>query len=248
MRDPYVAAMKGVLHTMCPGAQIEDLSHEIGPQDILEAALFWAASVPYFPPGTIHVGVVDPGVGTGRRPIVLQVDDQVLVCPDNGMVGLLLHCDDTAECRVISHPSCRRENVSATFHGRDIFAPTAARLAAGFPFEEVGEAIDDYERLELPAPTLREDGVLVGTVIHVDRFGNAVTNVHNGALNGRVVQSVHAAELPALPMRHTYGEVDAGEALALVGSAGYLEIAVNQGNAAETFNLTPGSPVEISFA
>jgi len=136
-RDPYVAAMKGVLHQRCPAVHIEDLSHDLAPQDLIEAALFVEAAMPYYPPGTFHIVVVDPGVGTARRPLALKADGQYFICPDNGLMTLYLQQHPLETAHVITNPAWMLPEVSATFHGRDIFASAAAMLASGSSLEAV---------------------------------------------------------------------------------------------------------------
>src|SRR5690606_13925034 len=175
-RDPYVAAMKGALLDGCPGLQLVDLSHEIAAHDVLEGALFLEAAVPYFPAGTVHLVVVDPGVGSDRRALAASVLDQVVVCPDSGVLTLLARAHGLDEVRAIESPEFRRAEVSRTFHGRDIFAPAAARLACGAPLGDAGPRLERI--VELPVPEPVADGSTVrGEVIHVDRFGNLITNL-----------------------------------------------------------------------
>ena len=246
-RDPYVAQLKGVLLARCEGLRIHDLTHEIAPQDVLEGALFLAAAVPAFPPGTVHLAVVDPGVGTARRAIAASVSGQHVVCPDNGLLTLLARRATIEEIRSIEHPSLRREPVSPTFHGRDLFAPAAAFLACGGALEELGPQLDAL--VELPLPRPRAEGArLAGEVLHVDRFGNAITNLARSDIEavagGRAVRVEAGGRL--LPLAHTYGDVAVGEALALVGSADLLELAVREGSAAATLGLARGSEVTVA--
>ncbi len=244
-RNPYVAAMKGVVLARCPGARVVDLSHEIAPQDVLEGALFLAAAVPHFPPGTVHVAVIDPGVGTARRAIAARLGAQTLVCPDNGLPTLLERALPPTAAHAITSRDFMRDDVSATFHGRDVFAPAGARLAAGAPLASAGPAVPlaDLVRLDVPTPHLDARGGAAGVVIHVDRFGNAITNLR-------------ATDLPALPdacvaggtrvrVVRTYGDVPAGAPLALIGSSGLLEVAVNRGSAAKTLGLRRGDAVSV---
>lgn len=244
-RDPYVAAMKGVIASICPEASILDLTHEIPPQSVLEGAYFLAGAVPWFPAGTLHVAVVDPGVGTARRPVAASVAGQTVVCPDNGLLTLLAREHGLDEVRAIENPDYFLETVSATFHGRDVFAPAAAHLAAGKPFEGIGPVVTDPVRLPLSEPRVDEYGTLRGEVVHIDRFGNAVTN-----LPRRMVESADPirVELPGgktVPLLRTYGEAAAGSALALFGSGGYLEIAINGGSAASEMGIGPGAEIRV---
>jgi len=235
VRDPYVAAMKGVLRRRCPGAIIDDLTHDIAPQDVLEAALFIEDAAPWFPDGTIHLVVVDPGVGTTRRPIAAGSGGHLFVCPDNGALTLWLgrHKLDWAY-EIISDASAT-EMVSSTFHGRDIFAPAAAALANGGDPATLGKPVTDLVRIQIPAPDCYDKGRISGVIIHIDHFGNCITNIrreHNAVAAG----AVYIGDC-AFPLAKTYGDVPPGEPLALYGSGGRLEIAVNQGHAARQFGL-----------
>ncbi len=244
-RDPYVAAMKGVISSICPSATILDLTHEIPPQDVLEAAWFLASAAHYFPQGTIHVAVVDPGVGTERLPVAVSSGNHRFVCPNSGLLTLVVRDREAAEARVITNKKFLLEPVSATFHGRDVFAPAAARLANGAPFSELGPPLKELARLCVPEPVIEPDGGVQGEVIHVDRFGNAITNIHRSMLAGKTVQEVFAGKHSLGGLKKTYAAAGAGEPLVLFGSAGYLEIAVNQGNAAARVGLKKADRVEI---
>src|SRR5215813_571055 len=176
-RDPFVGTMKGVMLGINPDLQLIDISHEITPQHIREAAIVLSAAYPYFPPRTIFLVVVDPGVGGTRRPIVVETAGHLFVAPDNGVLGLAL--DRTEVRRVIHATETRyfRQPISRTFHGRDVFAPLAAWLSRGVEGHEMGPTIDDYQRLELPRPRVKDGGRLEGEVIYQDRFGNLITNI-----------------------------------------------------------------------
>lgn len=246
-RDPYVAQLKGVLLAGCEDVRIHDLTHEIAPQDVLEGALFLAAAAPTFPPGTVHLAVIDPGVGTDRRAIAASVGGQHVVCPDNGLLTLLARRAPIEEVRSIERASLRREPVSPTFHGRDLFAPAAAFLACGGALEGLGPPVADPVELPLPRPH-HEGGRLLGEVLHVDRFGNAITNLGRSdieAITGGRTASIEAGGRQ-LPLARTYGDVAEGEALALIGSADLIEIAVRNGSAAATFGLVRGSEVVVA--
>ncbi len=244
-RDPYVAAMKGVILAGCPGARVVDLSHEIAPQDVVEGALFLAGAVPFFPPGTVHVAVVDPGVGSARRPIAAAAGGQTVVCPDNGLLTVLARDHPVDAAHAIESRGFTRDEVSATFHGRDVFAPAAARLAGGAPIAEAGPAVAPslLARIDLPVPVIDPRGRVYGTVIHVDRFGNAITNLARADLPPGATHCAAGEHL--VPLRRTYADAAAGEALALFGSAGLLEIAVNRGRAADRLGLRRGDTVTL---
>jgi len=235
--DGYVGEMKGVLLSAQPDVEIVDITHDIPPQDVERARLTLARVWRRFPRGTIHVVVVDPGVGSSRDAIAVSSEDYYLVGPDNGVLSASLL---TPSARVVS--LALPERASSTFHGRDVFAPAAAALARGELLETLGgEATNPVVR-RTPEPTRRPDGAIEGEVIFVDRFGNAVTNLV-GVRGGTVEVGRFSIDV-----RRTYAEVDAGKPLALVGSTGLLEIAVRDGDAASTLGLARGSIVALRTA
>lgn len=244
-RDPYVAAMKGVILTICPAATVVDLTHEIAPHDVLEAAFFLAATAPHFPRNTIHVVVVDPEVGTERRPAAVQAGDQVFVCPDNGILTLFARRCPVREARAITNRRVALGRISATFHGRDIFAPAAAHLARGFPFADLGDRIEDLVELEIRQVTLRTDGTIEGEIIHIDRFGNAVTNIDRACLSNHKERTIQVGAQTLGEINRTYADVPVGKPLALFGSTDRLEIAIHAGNAAQTLGLRRGDKVKV---
>jgi hypothetical protein len=246
-RDAYVAAMKGVLYSRCPGVQIIDLSHEIPPQDVFEGALFLAEAAPYFPEGTVHCVVIDPGVGTARLPIIVYAGKQYFVCPDNGVLALFVQSHPVEEARSITNRAFMRNPISSTFHGRDIFAPAAAGLAAGAPIEEAGERLATLTMLDTPKPKRDKHGRIEGVVMHIDRFGNAITNVHRGDLKGLSPVEIRAGRFRLHRVSDTYGDAEEGRPLALFGSSDYIEIAVNRGSAHDTLGLIRGQRVELRF-
>ena len=243
--DGYVGAMKGVILNICPDATLADISHEIRPQAVEQAAYVLSTAVAYYPPGAVHLVVVDPGVGSERRPIAVQTERASFVSPDNGVLSLALSQDPARQAVRLTGPDYRLPQVSATFHGRDIFAPAAAHLACGAALDDMGEALLASELVELPIhkPEPQPGGVWRCAILHVDRFGNLVTNFR--------VQSpprgllVNASERTIRQLSHTFSDVAPGELLAYAGSSGYLEIAVREGNAAETLSLDVGDAVQI---
>lgn len=230
--DGYVGEMKGVLLSGAPEATLVDITHEIAAQDVESARLTLARVWRRFPPGTIHLVVVDPGVGTERAALAVASDERFLVGPDNGVLSPALLI---AGCRVVAldMPS----NASATFHGRDVFAPAAARLASGAAIETLGSPVAQPRVRRTPEPRRTGDGALLGEVIAIDRFGNAITN-----LVGLRTGTVEAVGL-SLPLRRTYAEAPVGAPVAIVGSSGLIELAVRDGNAARTLQLTRGTAV-----
>lgn len=240
-RDSYVAQLKGVLLRLGPpGLQILDLSHDIGAHAVREGAFFLRGALPQFPPGTIHVAVIDPGVGSARRPIAIATSGQLLVGPDNGLFGWLLGPDARA------HEIARdrgEDAVSATFHGRDVFAPAAARLARGTPLHELGAGVRDPVRLAWPEPVVSGAGVR-GEVVHVDRFGNLITNVTRELLPRAPLQ-VRLGRRKLGGLRDHYAQVRVGTLLALVGSSGLLEVAVREGSAHDRTGAGVGARVDV---
>lgn len=240
-RDPYVAAMKGVILSIARDVRIVDLGHEFRAGHVMEGALFLAASIPYFPAGTVHVAVIDPGVGTARRALAVRVLEQIVVAPDNGLITVLERRFEIETARMIENRSLMREQISNTFHGRDVFAPVAAHLALGTPFDSVGPEADTWVRLPSPEPSRDEHGRWRGAVVHVDRFGNAITSIPESEVDGPVA----VAQGHRFPIRRTYGEVAPGEALGMIGSTGYLELSVNGASAAEQCGIAEGDDVRV---
>lgn len=236
--DGYVAELKGVLISLAPGAPIVDLSHEIPPQDIAMARLTVARYWRRFPVGTVHMVVVDPGVGTTRAAIAIESDGRFLVGPDNGVLSPALFTLDARVVQIRIDPTA-----SATFHGRDVFAPVAARLASGTPLDEIGEPYADAVRLRTPPPRRDAHGLLHGEVLTLDRFGNIITNLMTREASGMVKIAGRAARLV-----RTYGEASRGELVALVGSSGFVEIAVREGSAAAALGVQRGDVVVLSEA
>lgn len=249
-RDHYVAAMKGVILSICPEALVVDIAHGVPKFDVRAAAYVLRGAYKYFPPGTIHVVVVDPGVGTERRAVVVKSRNYVFVGPDNGVLSLALAEDGVEEARVKENRDLMLPQVTSTFHGRDVFAPVAAHLARGAPLSSVGRRV---ERLEEPgfARPLLEEGRLACEVLYVDDFGNAALNVDEEMLRElgvsygvELVVEVQGRKL-VLKLLPSYGHAPEGAPLLLVNSEGFLEVAVNRGSAAEVFGLSPGSRVRI---
>lgn len=243
--DGYVGTMKGVILGICPEAALVDISHDIRPQAIQEAAYVLHTAVPYFPPGTVHLVVVDPGVGGRRRPIVVQTARAVYVAPDNGVLSLALAQDPPCLAIHLTERRYGRPQIGATFHGRDIFAPAAAHLACGIAPRDMGEPVPLSDLVTLPSlrPILQPDGSWRGEVLHVDRFGNLITNIRWPVSAVQICLTVGGERIVGLS--YTFSDVEMGALLAYVGSSGYLEIAVRQGSAAARLGVGVGDPVQV---
>lgn len=244
-RDGYVAQMKGVILAINPRVRVVDVTHDIEPFSILQAALVVRAVSSYFSRGTIHVVVVDPGVGGQRRGLVLRRKERIFIGPDNGLFSLLRPSTGSWELREIQNPKYMLPDPHPTFHGRDIFAPVAAHLSREKPFNEVGPLVDDPVELSFPQPTESEQGI-TGEVIYVDRFGNLTTNIAASMLRN-LVDKVALKDVTISGLSAYFAEADPGQPVALINSFGYLEIAVNQGNACETLNANRGDTVHVSW-
>ena len=246
-KDAYVAAMKGVILGVNPQAVLVDLSHEVPPQDLLAGALILAGAAPYFPPGAIHLAVVDPGVGSRRRGLAAKARGQFWVGPDNGLFHLIFTPGTEPTIVSLENPAFFRPKVSATFHGRDIFAPVAAHLSLGVDLSRFGPIINDPIPLAVPTPRFTPKTVQ-GEVIYVDRFGNLVTNLTAIALEawlGGKDLRLKVGPLTIWGLARTYAEKAPGEFLALIGSHGFLEIACALDSAARRLGTGVGLPWEI---
>jgi S-adenosyl-L-methionine hydrolase (adenosine-forming) len=246
-RDHYAGTMKGVALGICPDATLVDITNDVPPHDVLAGALELAAAYRYFPPGTVFLTVVDPGVGSARRGIAAEVGDYRFVAPDNGVLTLVL--DETPAKKVVELTERRyaRPTVSRTFEGRDRFAPAAAWLAKGIDLGALGRPAGSVQRLEIPRPEIAAAS-LDGEVLRVDRFGNLVTNIDRKLFD----KFTHANGIEIFAATHligrvvaTYAEAAPGEVCALFGSTDHLEIAVNAGSATDSLNLSRGAPVTI---
>ncbi len=247
LADSYVGIIKGVILRICPNAQLVDLSHLIPPQDITAGALLLRQTVPYFPPETIHLGVVDPGVGGNRLPVAVSTNSGTFVAPDNGLLTGILPVDMAGVRAVhLNRPQFWMPTPHPTFHGRDIFAPVAAYLAAGATLLSVGESIppEDLVRLPWPSPTRAGDAV-TGEVIHTDHFGNLITNIRDTDLEALTRARVTLAGGDVGQLVRTYSDRGPGEAAAYIGSSGLLEIAVVECNAAQVLGAGRGAPVTV---
>ena len=233
--DYYVGAMKGVILGIAPEAQFVDISHQIPPQDVLAAAFVLRHAACEFPPGTVHLAVVDPGVGTQRRPLALQSSGHLWVGPDNGLFSFVL---DRADSRVheIARPDLGRPNPSSTFHGRDLFAPLAAHLCRGLDLAAVGPPVAEPVRLAESAPYKSADRI-TGHIVHIDGFGNLVSNIAAADIAPWTALRIRLGDHVLTELCRTYEDAEPGAPLALIGSAGLLEVAVNCGHAARQLGV-----------
>jgi hypothetical protein len=265
--DGYVGSMKGVMLDIAPKACLVDLSHQIAPQNVRQAAYVLYTAYPFFPSHTVHLIVVDPGVGSARRPIALRTPRGTFVGPDNGVFSYVMAQEPVEAIVELSNPSYRLSQVSHTFHGRDVFAPAAAHLAAGVPIDELGPPVPDPITFSPPKQEITPDGIR-GEVLHADHFGNLITSIGKLCWDGEELslEAAFQATEKKKPVRfeanaavvsaggqeiagihRAYAKVERGEVLALVGSGGYLELAVREGSGAERLGLSPGDPVVLRW-
>jgi len=254
--DAYVASMKGAMLSIHPDARFVDVTHDISPQDVMEAAFVLRTALSHFPPNTVHLVVVDPGVGTDRRAVAIRHGDRTYVGPDNGLFSLVL--DEAAPDAIVEldDPSVwHTDTPSTTFHGRDIFAPVAAHLDAGRSLDEVGSPVDDLTPLRWALP-ITDANTVQGWVVHVDRFGNCITNIRRSTIqdaidrredDSRPPMKGYAGSAVVEGIHDTYGAVPGGDPLMLFGSTGFLELAVNAGDASELLDIRKGDSVKIVF-
>jgi S-adenosylmethionine hydrolase len=248
--DYFVGAMKGAVLSANPRAQVIDITHEIPAHDIEAGAFTLLAAFETFPAGTVHVAVVDPGVGSARRAVAVETPGHTFVGPDNGVFGYVYERVERFAVHQLTNENFFRRDVSTTFHGRDVFAPVAGALSRGVAVEELGPRVEDFVRLPFARPARRADGVLEGRVIHVDRFGNCVTNFTRQDFPVELFEQgmkmkVGGSEIRRLRRFFAEESDAAGEAFAIWGSAGLLEIAVNLDSAARRLGAGRGQAVEV---
>ncbi|HEY1219881.1 MAG: SAM-dependent chlorinase/fluorinase [Bryobacteraceae bacterium] len=246
LQDHYVGAMKGVILGICPQAQIVDISHQVKPFQISEGAFLLAQACSCFPPKTVHAAVVDPGVGSARRPILVEAAGQYFVAPDNGVLAMI-YAAQPHKARAISNQRYFRQPVSRTFHGRDIFAPVAAHLAAGLAAPRLGKRIDDYLRPAFLKPQRSGKRTWSGQILHIDRFGNIVTNFHASDFPDLETRNVSLTIGPqqVSVVARNYAECSSAELFLIVGSSGYVEVSVSQASAARVIGCETGAPAEL---
>jgi S-adenosyl-L-methionine hydrolase (adenosine-forming) len=247
MADHYVACMKGVILQRAPLAQIIDVTHMIQPHDVVHGAFVLRQIFEHYPPGTIHIAIVDPGVGTARRTVAARYSGQIVLAPDNGLLTFVHRDFVLEELRSIENQRLFRQEVSRTFHGRDIFAPVAGHLCHGTAFDKIGPIVRELQLLNLERPKKLEQGGVEGQVLYIDHFGNCISNISAADL-GAVKAPPERMTVQVGPLRvghvhTTYGDVNPGEIVAMIGSTGMLEVAVNQGSAADQLRAAPGTLV-----
>jgi S-adenosyl-L-methionine hydrolase (adenosine-forming) len=248
--DHFVGVMKGVILSINPEVNIVDLTHSVLAHDILDGALAIGQSYRYFPPKTVHVVVVDPGVGTARRPILVAGDQHYFVAPDNGVLSSVYEQSESLHVWDIISEHYFRQPVSKTFHGRDIFAPVAAWLTKSWQTSSFGEPITDFVRFGIPKAK-RTGNTIQGTVLHADHFGNLITNITAADLpelaagEGKI--TINAGNGQVTKVVETFAQGAAGEVVGLMGSSGYLEISVNKGNASRTLGAGRGAEVTVEL-
>lgn len=247
--DAYVGAMKGAVLSVNPETLVVDITHDVPPQDVVSGAWLLAVAYRYFPPGSVHVAVVDPGVGGERRAIAARAGGWYFVAPDNGVLSWVFANTEREEVVELRNSQYFLPEISHTFHGRDIFAPVAAHIAAGVPLSSLGPAVADPVMLPLPELHIEPD-VIRAQIAHVDRFGNLITNLDVETLQRWQGETETGIEISAAArrlhgVRDTYGSAERGDLLALIESSGYLEIAVREGSAGQVLGLRRGDAVEV---
>jgi S-adenosylmethionine hydrolase len=240
LSDPFVGIMKGVILGVAPDAQLVDITHDIRSYDVLEAAFMIETAYRYFPEKTVHLVIVDPGVGSARRPIAATVNGHTFVAPDNGVLSYVL--ERSTAVYEITNRDLFLTTVSQTFHGRDIFAPVAAHLALGNPIHSVGPSISNAIQEPLPEPSIHKDRVR-GVVLRIDKYGNIITNLRREHLRSNF--RIRIAGVVVTRLCSSFSEARTGELLAIDGSTGWIELAINQGSAAERLKVERGAEIEV---
>lgn len=246
VKDYYTGAMKAVILGIAPKVRLIDISHNIEPQDVMGGAWVVRNCAELFPDNTIHLVVVDPGVGTERNPVALRIGNQYYVGPDNGIFSLLTGEHDYDAVR-LNKPEYWRDNSSETFHGRDIFAPVAAHLANDVPLDQLGEKIDELVTYRWASPIADKAGIQ-GWIVHIDRFGNLVSNIPEKLIREKVEgrsMKIYVGNTILHKIVKSYGFVEEGEPAAYIGSAGMLEIAINKGDASQMLSVRKGAQISI---
>jgi S-adenosylmethionine hydrolase len=247
LSDHFSGVMKGVILGICPGARIVDITHQASAFEITEAAFTIAEAYRWFPKKTVHLVVIDPGVGTSRRPIIAEAAGQVFVAPDNGVLSMI-YAREKHKVRAITSEKHFLKPVSRTFHGRDVFAPTAARLAAGTPPARFGKLVHDYCRLRFADPIRTGKRIWQGTILKIDHFGNLITNLRIADFPdlARRPFRLLCGQVALTHLSETFADGAPGEPVLIVGSSGYLEIVANRASAAQLLGCVTGAPVDLT--
>lgn len=245
-RDYYVSAMKAIILRICPEVRLVDVSHDLPPQDIMAGAWILKNTAFLYPGGTVHLAVIDPGVGGNRRPVLIRIGDHYFVGPDNGLFSLVV---ESREYQVVELTNKKywRDSVSPTFHGRDIFAPVAAHLSKGVSMSEFGQERSELTRYRWAKPISDDEGIQ-GWIVHIDRYGNLVTNIPASLIESHRATrgfKIYVGNTILKAVSESYSEVPDGEPVAIIGSSGMLEIAINKGNAEEMLGIEKGAPVSL---
>jgi len=244
LADGYVGTMRGVILSIAPEVTLVDLSHQIPAQNVRAGAFVLYQAVPFFPPETLHVAVVDPGVGSQRRALAVRTSQGLFIAPDNGVLSYVLATADVYEAVSLTNPAYQLPQVSTTFHGRDVFAPAAAHLATGVPLEELGPRAINLVRLPFPQPETTPSEDLITHVMHIDRFGNLILDVTADQVHEETILELKECKIEGLS--RTFADVAPGELLAYVGSSrDHVEIAVRDGDAACELGVNAGDEVRI---
>lgn len=243
-RDAFVGVMKGVILKINPAATIVDITHGIPQGDLDAAAFALDQAYPFFPANTIHVVVVDPGVGSKRRILLLRAGDMYFLAPDNSVLKSIFARHDTPHCVSVTNSAYFLPHSSQTFHGRDIFAPVAAHFSLGVPYTDFGQEVTDYLRGDMTFPRKRGEKI-VGEIVYIDHFGNCISNISKADFNPKEVMEINIREFQFEHLSNSYAEHQVGEPLAIVSSHDRIEIAVRDGNAAQILNIKKGEPIEV---
>ena len=247
--DIFVGVMKGVILNINPDAQIIDITHDIKPQNVYAGAFLLNSAYHYFPPGTIHVGVIDPGVGSARRAIAVETEQYYFVIPDNGLLSYVLCKEKIRRAVNLTNPKYFLPQVSDTFHGRDIFAPVAAHISRGVSLNSLGEQITDIVQIPISTPDTSESEI-IGHILYIDRFGNLITNISHELFESVRRErnfTIFVKDRQIQRICRAYAESSVGELLGIFSSFGNLEIAISEGNAAEILRVKIGNPIKIRF-
>jgi S-adenosylmethionine hydrolase len=251
--DAYVGVMKGVILSINPSAAVVDVCHYIDPQDLIEAAYLIKSSYRYFPKGTVHIIIVDPGVGGNRSIVAVELAGHIFLAPDNGVLTLLMDEGEVDAIVRVENTHYFLNSISQTFHGRDIFAPVGAHISKGVPIEKLGPYLGKQEliRLSIPKPYISDKDELIGTIISIDRFGNCISNINENCLNKFVENGsekrleIKIGKTVIKSLSHTYTDVEPKRPLAIIGSFGYLEIAMSCDNAGRQLNVEKGDTITL---